>query len=90
MFNVLTIMIQEDRGDHKNWFEQGYKNGHKFARNEADYDELAAVYRARGIPTNWDIFRAETLNKHLGNKSFDFQAYAAGFARACIKFFEKL
>ena len=83
-------MVQEGRGDHKNWFEQGYINGYKFARDEADYDELAAVYRARGIPTNWDIYRAEILNKHLENKRFDFQAYAAGFARACIEFFEKI
>lgn len=83
-------MIQEDWGDHKNWFEQGYKNGYKFARDEADYDDLAAVYRARGIPANWDIYRAEILNKYLGNKSFNFQAYAAGFAQACIEFFEKL
>jgi len=90
MFKGLTIIVQEGMGDHTNWFEQGYKNGYKFARDEADYDELAAVYRARGIPTNWDIYRAEILNKYLGNKSFDFQAYAAGFTRACIEFFEKL
>ena len=83
-------MIQEGGKDHKNWYEQGYKNGYKFARDDADYDELAAVYRARGIPKNWDIYRAEILNRHLGIKSFDFQYYTAGFARACIDFFEKL
>lgn len=83
-------MAQESREDYKVWFEQGYKNGYKFASDEADYDELAAVYRARGIPTNWDIYRAEILNKHLGDKGFDFQAYSDGFARACIEFFEKL
>lgn len=83
-------MIQEGEKNHQNWFEQGYKNGYNFARDEADYDDLAAVYRARGIPTNWDIYRAEILNKYLGNKSFDFQAYAAGFAQACIEFFDKL
>jgi hypothetical protein len=90
MVKGLAIMAQESREDHKIWFEQGYKNGYEFARDEADYDELAAVYRARGIPKNWDIYRAEILNKHFGDKGFDFQAYADGFARACIEFFEKL
>jgi hypothetical protein len=76
--------------EHKNWFDPGYKNGKAFAVDEADYDELAAIYRAGGIPTNWDLFRAEILNKHLGDKRFDFQSYAAGFAHACIEFFEKI
>jgi len=89
-FNGLKTMVQKGKGDHKNWFDQGYKNGYKFARSEAVYDELAAVYRAKKIPTNWDIYRAEILNKHLGDKNFDFQAYSAGFARACIEFFEKI
>jgi hypothetical protein len=73
-----------------NWFERGYRKGFEFARHESDYDELAAVYRSRGIPTNWDIYRAEILNKHLDDTSFDFQAYNAGFAQACIEFFEKI
>ena len=80
----------KEKGEHKNWFDRGYKNGCEFAVDEADYDELAAIYRAGGIPTNWDLFRAEILNKHLGDKRFDFQTYAAGFARACIEFFEKI
>ena len=84
------MAVQKDKEEHKNWFERGYKKGYEFAKNEADYDELAAVYRARGIPTNWDIYRAEILNEHLEDTSFDFQAYAAGFAQACIEFFEKI
>jgi len=84
------MMVHNDKGDHKDWFERGHKNGYTFAREEADYDELAAVYRAGGIPTHWDIFRAEILNKHLADKSFDFQTYEAGFVRACIEFFEKI
>lgn len=83
-------MVSKNNEERKGWFGRGYKNGCEFARDEADYDELAAIYRAGGIPTNWDIFRAEIVNKHLGNKRFDFQAYAAGFARACIEFFEKI
>ena len=84
------MVVQKNKEVHKNWFERGYKKGYEFARYEADYDELAAVYRARGIPMNWDIFRAEILNKHMEDKSFDFQVYIDGFARACIEFFEKL
>jgi hypothetical protein len=77
-------------GETANWFDRGYQKGTGFARHEADYDELAAVYRAGGIPTNWDLYRAEILNRHMGDKGFDFQAYAAGFARACIEFFERI
>jgi hypothetical protein len=88
--NVLTMMVQKEKENRKDWFDLGYKNGNKFVQHEADYDELAGVYRARGIPMNWDIFRAEILNKHIGDKNFDFQAYIDGFARACIEFFEKL
>lgn len=80
----------KNKEEHKNWFELGYKNGGEFAKDEADYDELAAIYRTGEIPIHWDIFRAEILNKHLGDKSFDFQTYAAGFVRACIEFFEKI
>jgi len=84
------MMVPKNKGDVKNWFDQGYKNGYEFARYEADYDELAAVYRAGGIPANWDIYRAEILNSHREDKSFDFHAYAAGFGRACIEFFETI
>jgi hypothetical protein len=84
------MVVQRDKKKHKNWFERGYRKGCEFARNEADYDELAAVYRSRGIPTTWDIYRAEILNEHLEDTSFDFQAYAAGFSQACIEFFEKI
>jgi hypothetical protein len=83
-------MVKNDHGEVKDWFEQGYQNGHEFAAQKADYDELAAIYRSGGIPNNWDIFRAEIVNMHLGDKRFDFQIYAAGFARACIEFFEKI
>ena len=74
----------------KNWFDRGYEKGYRFAQHEADYDELAAIYRTKGIPANWDIYRAEIINTYLGDKSFDFQAYEAGFVKACIEFFEKL
>lgn len=80
---------QGGRYDEK-WFAAGYEKGCDFARFEADYDELAAIYRAQGIPKFWDIFRAEVLNKHLGVKGFDFESYAAGFAQACIEFYEKI
>ena len=83
-------MAQRDQIYNRKWYDEGYEKGCLFARHEADYDELAAVYRARGIPTNWDIYRAEILNKHLGEKGFDFKAYAAGFAQACIEFFEEI
>ena len=83
-------MVIKDKGKHKDWFGRGYKKGCEFARYEADYGELAAVYRAGGIPINWDIFRAEILNEHLADTSFDFQAYAAGFEQASIEFFEKI
>jgi len=72
------------------WYHRGYDKGYYFARNEADYDELAAVYRAGGIPPGWDLFRAEILYQHLKDKDFDFQAYAAGFARACAEFYETI
>ena len=72
------------------WYHEGYQNGRRFAVEEADYDELAAIHRAGGIPSNWDIFRAEIMNTYLGSPSFDFQAYAAGFTRACMEFFEKI
>jgi len=73
-----------------NWFDTGYREGAAFARSEADYDELAAVHRAGELPANWDLYRAEILNRHLGDKGFDFQAYSAGFARACSDLFETI
>lgn len=72
------------------WFARGYQKGTRFARCEADYDELAAVYRAGALPAHWDLYRAEILNRHIKDRGFDFQAYAAGFARACIEFYEKI
>ena len=72
------------------WFAEGYEKGSQFAQCEADYDELAAIYRARGIPKFWDIFRAEILNRHLQDKTFDFSSYEAGFTQACVEFFEKI
>jgi len=72
------------------WYRRGYEKGYRFARNEADYDELAAVCRAGGIPPGWDLYRAEILNQHLGHKSFNFQVYAAGFTQACNEFFAKI
>ena len=76
--------------NHQNWYEQGYRNGYTFSRFEADYDELAAIYRVGWIPSNWDLFRAELLNHNLDKPHFDFQAYAAGFTQACIEFFETI
>jgi len=72
------------------WYRKGYEKGYRFARREADYDELAAVCRVRGIPPNWDLYRAEILNQHLGNKDFDFQLYDAGFTQACIEFYNEI
>lgn len=75
---------------HTKWYAEGYKNGFQFVRREADYDELAAIARNRGIPATWDIFRAEILNTYGGDPSFDFHAYVTGFTRACMEFFEKI
>ena len=84
-------MIEElDAAYDEKWFGKGYEKGRQFAQYEADYDELAAVYRAKGIPKFWDIFRAEILSEHLGEKEFDFNSYAAGFTKACVEFFEKI
>lgn len=88
--NGLEIMAQSDQIYNKKWYDEGYEKGCLFARHEADYEELSAIYRAREIPTNWDIYRAEILNKYIGDKNFDFQAYAAGFACACIEFYKKI
>jgi hypothetical protein len=81
--------VHRNSGWRESWFDRGYRKGYRFARNEADYDELAAVCRAGEIPSQWDLFRADILNRHLGDKRFDFKAYSAGFARACIELYEK-
>lgn len=75
---------------HTTWYNEGYAAGCRFIRQEADYDEVAAIARARGIPAGWDIFRAELRNQYLGVPKFDFVAYTDGFSRACIEFFEKI
>ena len=72
------------------WFLRGYEKGRRFARDEADFDDLAAIRRAGAIPATWDIFRAEILNEFLGEEGFDFQQYAAGFAKACIEYLDQL
>lgn len=81
---------QKGKAVNEVWYKRGYEKGFGFARNEADYDELAAVCRAGGIPPGWDLYRAEILNQHLGDKTFDFKAYANGFTRACVEFFERI
>jgi len=86
----LEIMTQRDQIYNKKWYDEGYEKGCLFALHEADYDDLAAIYRAGRIPNSWDIYRAEILNEHLGDKGFDFKAYAAGFVCACIEFFKKI
>lgn len=83
-------MGQANKMAAKKWENAGYENGRRFIREEADYEELAAIVRARGIPANWDLFRAEILSAHLADPSFDFRHYEAGFTRACIEFFEKI
>lgn len=86
----LEMTKNPDVAYDKKWFAKGYEKGRRFANQEADYDDLAAICRDRGIPINWDIFRAEILNTYWGEKSFVFGAYEAGFTRACIEFFEKI
>jgi len=83
-------IMRTDAGVRKDWFDEGYRKGVAFARHDADYDELAAIYRVGWIPSNWDLFRAELLNHNLDKPHFDFQAYAAGFTQACIEFFETI
>jgi len=75
---------------HGKWYKEGYAYGFIFAREEADYEELAAIVKAKEIPVNWDIFRAEILSGHMYNPLFDFQAYSEGFSKACIEFFEMI
>jgi len=84
------MSVKGDDVARKNWFDLGYQKGSEFARCEADYDELAAVYRAGEIPVQWDLYRAHILNQHLQERGFDFKAYTAGFAQACIEAFEEI
>lgn len=72
------------------WYEQGWQRGYVFARQEADYDELAAVNKAGCIPVHWDIYRAEILNQHMHDKTFDFLSYSDGFASACVEFYNEI
>jgi hypothetical protein len=80
----------EEKAASEKWDAKGYEEGRRFAAHDAEYDELAAIYRAKSIPGNWDIFRAEILNAHLGDKDFDFKSFEAGFTRACVEFYEKI
>ena len=75
---------------HTRWYDEGYAAGWRFALEEAEYDDIAAIARAEGIPPGWDLFRAEILNQYLGAPGFDFSAYAGGFSRACIDLFKKI
>lgn len=72
------------------WYQLGYASGMEFAENEADYDELAAIARAGGIPAHWDIFRAEIVNQYLYDPLFDFKAYSTGFGSACADFYKNI
>lgn len=81
---------QTDESSVSIWFSKGYENGCRFAREEADFEDLAAIHRAGGIPISWDIFRAELLQEHLEEKGFNFQEFAAGFAKACLEFFDQI
>ncbi len=82
--------MQKDERKYREWHDRGYEDGYRFARKEADYDELAAIHRKNGIPGNWDIYRAEILNRYLGDKRFNFGAYEKGFTRACTEFFAQI
>ena len=86
----MEKIAQINKVQNKKWYKQGYADGLEFVRNEAEYEDLAAIARAKGIPVNWDIFRAEIVNKYLNNPLFDFQAYSEGFSQVCIKFFESI
>jgi len=45
-------MAQPENENAQRWRDAGYAEGRRFALDEADYDELAAIYRAGGIPKN--------------------------------------
>ena len=85
------LMGKNDPTDNtQKWYDIGYTHGLSFAHEEADYENLAAIYREKAIPTHWDIFRAQILNRFLGDSSFDFPAYSKGFACSCTKIFKTL
>ncbi len=86
----ITEEPDQNPGAAENWFDVGYAAGCRFADEEAEYDDLAAIFRAKNIPPQWDIFRAEILNQYLDNPRFDFKAYAAGFTKACVEFYENI
>ncbi len=81
---------QMKKNNTQKWYDLGYTHGFTFANEEADYEDLAAIYREKTIPTHWDIFRAEILNKFLADPSFDFSAYSKGFGCSCEKIFKTL
>ena len=72
------------------WYDFGYAHGFIFANEEADYEDLAAIFREKAIPAHWDIFRAEILNKFLADPTFDFSAYSKGFGCSCEKVLKTL
>jgi hypothetical protein len=84
------VTVDKGTANFNKWRDIGYDDGYRFARQEADYDELAAIVRVCAIPTNWDIFRAEIVYKFGGDPLFDFQAYSTGFACACTELYQKL
>ena len=84
------MTITPDTPKENRWYSEGYRYGWRFAACEADYDEVAAVARAQKIPAGWDLFRAQILNRHIGEKTFEFAVFEAGFTRACMDFFEKI
>jgi len=81
---------QTENFQYKKWYDKGYDHGWVFARQEADYEELAAVARQKSIPVQWDIFRAEILNQYLDTPTFKFNAYSDGFGKACREFFDSI
>ncbi len=86
----MEKIVSTNKVQYKKWYDKGYTYGLEFIQKEADYEELAAISREKGIPVNWDIFRAEILNRYLDNPLFNFQAYSEGFSQACMKFFETI
>lgn len=86
----MEKIVQPNKTQYKKWYQQGYVYGLEFAQKEADYEELAAITRAKEIPVNWDIFRAEILNRYLDNPLFEFQAYSDGCSQACMEFFRAI
>lgn len=84
------VPLSAVKTDNDLWFDRGYQDGFFFAGYEATYEDLAAIYHSEGIPANWDIFRAEILNRFLGVEGFNFKAYTAGFTKACTEQFARI